>query len=448
MRKKIILPLLLSCLCFIPFYSWSQHTEIRGKILDKETGEVIPFTTISLKDASIGTCSNSSGEFIFHCPDSLKNGELTIKCIGYKTNSLKIESFKNEEIAKIYLEPEVYEIPEVNVGPNQPTAADFVKRVIKNMHENYQRSPYYMEGFLRDKTFNVHDKKNVRLTETAIEIVKREFGSENTADRVKIFEIRNSYNYSNLGSVWKEKLYQTFYGYSSANPAYVILQNRDYTDLATLRKLLKNDLYSVNFSGMTIYDSKPVQIVDIKEEYFEFLFQRIKSNNAYSLIRLYIDTETYAILKSEYFNVVKLPLEKLDGIKFHFKQDTIGNYSVKMYENIQDKYYLKYASYFGRIHDQPDKNDRAILHFNETELLINRVITDKKEFDRIKHRDLVKKETPLWDMKYVYDPSFWKNYNILTDKPLDPTVIKDLEQDVNLDNQFIDGGERNSKMTK
>jgi len=447
MRKKIT-PLLLFCLCLIPIYSWSQHTEIRGKILDKETSEVIPFTAISLKDASIGTCSNSSGEFIFHCPDSLKNGELTIKCIGYKTNSLKIESFKNEEIAKIYLEPEVYEIPEVNVGPNQPTATDFVKRVIKNMHKNYQRSPYYMEGFLRDKTFNVLDKKNVRLTETAIEIVKREFGSENTADRVKIFEIRNSYNYSNLGSVWKEKLYQTFYGYSSANPAYVILQNRDYTDLATLRKLLKNDLYSVNFSGMTIYDSKPVQIVDIKEEYFEFLFQRIKSNNAYSLIRLYIDTETYTILKSEYFNVAKLPLEKLDGIKFHFKQDTIGNYSVKMYENIQDKYYLKYASYFGRIHDQPDKNDRAILHFNETELLINRVITDKKEFDRIKHRDLVKKETPLWDMKYVYDPSFWKNYNILTDKPLDPTVIKDLEQDVNLDNQFIDGGERNSKMTK
>ena len=65
------------------------------------------------------------------------------------------------------------------------------------------------------------------------------------------------------------------------------------------------------------------------------------------------------------------------------------------------------------------------LYFNETELLINKVITDKKDFDRIKHRDLLEKETPLWDMKYVYDPSFWKNYNILIDKPLDPTVQKD-----------------------
>lgn len=449
MRKKIILPLLLSYLCLIPVYSWSQYIEIRGKILDKETLEVVPFSTISLKDGKIGSCSNSRGEFIFHCPDSVKNGELSVKCIGYKTNTLNIDSFRNEEIAKIYLEPEVYEIPEVNIGPNQPTATDFVKRVIKNMHDNYQRSPYYMEGFLRDKVFNLYDNKNVRLTESAIEIVKKEFGSENTADRVKIFEIRNSYNYSNLGSLWKEKLTQIFYGYSKNNPAYIVLQNRDYTDQATLRKLIKNDLYSINFSGMTIYDNKPVQIVDIKEEYFEFMFQRIKTNNAYSLIRLYINTETYAILKSEYFNILNIPPEKLDGIKFHFRQDTIGNYSVKMYENIQDKYYLKYAGYFGRIHDQPDKGEMGkTLYFNETELMINKVITDKKDFDRIKHRDLLEKETPLWDMKYVYDPSFWKNYNILIDKPLDSKVQKDLEKEVPLYDQFIDAGVKNSTTPK
>ena len=448
MRKKIILLLILSCLCLIPIYSWSQYTEVLGKILDKETGEVIPFTTISLKDASIGTCSNSSGEFIFHCPDSLKNGELKIKCIGYKTNTLMIKSFKKEEIVKIYLEPEVYEIPEVIVRPNQPTATDFVKRVIKNMHKNYQRSPYYMEGFLRDKVFNLYDNKNVRLTESAIEIVKKEFGGETNADRVKIFEIRNSYNYSKLGGLWKEKLSQSFWGYSKKNPAYVVLQNRDYTDLATLHKLIKNDLYSINFSGMTVYDGKPVQIVDIKEEYYEFMFERKKTNSIYNLIRLYLDTETCALLKSEYFLITKFPPEKLDGIKFHFKQDTIGNYSVKMYENIQDKYYLKYAGNFGRIHDQPDKADKNILYFNETELLINKAITDKKDFDRIKHRDLLEKETPLWDMKYVYDPSFWKNYNILIDKPLDLTVQKDLEKEVPLNDQFIDAGVKNSTNSK
>mgnify|MGYP001806995490 CR=1 FL=1 len=51
-------------------------------------------------------------------------------------------------------------------------------------------------------------------------------------------------------------------------------------------------------------------------------------------------------------------------------------------------------------------------------------------------------------MKYVYDPSFWKNYNILIDKPLDPTVQKDLEKEVPLYDQFIDAGVKNSTNPK
>ena len=450
MRKAIIIPLLLSFLCFKPFCSWCQHTEIRGKILDKETHEVVPFSTISLKDASIGTCSNSRGEFIFHYPENLKNGELTIKCIGYKTNSIKIDSFKSEEIAQIYIEPELYEIPEVNIGPNQPTATDIVKLVIRNMHKNYQRSPYYMEGFLRDKVFNLYDNKNVRLTESAIEIVKKEFGGENTADRVKIFEIRNSYNYSNLGSLWKEKLTQTFWGYSTDNPLYNVLQYKDFTDSKELKELLKNELYSTTISGYTMFDGKPVVIIDIKEEFVKYLFMKTSARNMYSLIKLYVDTENYAMLKTEKYTIAKLLKEKLPkDFKMYFKNDTIGTLAVKQYEEIEGQYYLKYAGYFGRIHDQPDKSEMGkTLYFNETELLINKVITDKKDFDRIKHRDLLEKETPLWDMKYVYDPSFWKNYNILIDKPLDPTVQKDLEKEVPLYDQFIDAGVKNSTTPK
>jgi hypothetical protein len=181
------------------------------------------------------------------------------------------------------------------------------------------------------------------------------------------------------------------------------------------------------------------------------MFMRAKCIYAYSLIRLYIDTENFAMLKTERYIIDKHPADFIPAdlrMKL-MKQDSIMAFAIKQYEKIDENYYLKYASLRGRIHDQPDKNEAGkTLYFNETELLINKVITNKKEFDRIKHRDLLKKETPLWDMKYVYDPSFWKNYNILIDKPLDPTVLKDLERDVSLDNQFIDGGERNSKMIK
>jgi hypothetical protein len=450
MRKKIVVPLLIICLSFIPIYSWSQKREIRGKILDKETLEAIPYSSISVKSTPIGTCSNYQGEFIFYYPDSLINSKLLISCIGYKTQSLELESLNANDITNIYLDPASYEISEVTIRPNQMTASDFVKQVIKNMHKNYVRSPYYMEGFIRDKVFNLYDNKNVRLTEAAVEIVKKEFGGENRADRIKIFEIRNSYNYSRLGSSLKEKFNQIFWGYSKNNPAYIILQSRDFTDPTTLRKLLKNELYSFNFSGMTIYDGKPVQIIDIKEEYVEFMFMRAKSIYAHNLIRLYIDTESYAMLKTEFYWIDKHPNEMFhSGLNNSFLNDSIIGFAIKQYEKINENYYLKYASFRGRIHDQPDENEMGkTLYYNETELLINKVVTNKKDFDRIKHRDLLEKDVSLWDMKYVYDPSFWKNYNILIDKPLDTAVQKDLEKEAPLNNQFIDAGVKNSKNPK
>jgi len=195
-----------------------------------------------------------------------------------------------------------------------------------------------------------------------------------------------------------------------------------------------------------MFDGKPVVIIDIKEEFVKYLIMKTPAKNLYDLIKLYIDTENYAMLKTEKYTIAKLPKEQLPkDFKMYFKNDSIGTFAVKQYEKIDGQYYLKYAGYFGRVHDQPDVAEMGkTLYFNESELLINKLITNRKEFDRIKHRDLLEKDVPLWDMKYVYDPSFWKNYNILIDKPLNPMVQKDLEKEVPLYDQFIDAGVKNS----
>jgi hypothetical protein len=429
-----------------PVVAIESYSEIRGKVLNIETREAVPYSSISIKNASIGTCSNSRGEFVFHYPDSLKSCDLTISSIGYKVKLIKLGSFISNEIANIYLEPEIYEIPEINISPNTPTAIDIVKLVIKNMHKNYSRSPYYMEGFLRDKCFNLIDNASTRLTEAAVEIRKKEFGNETNADRAKVIEIRNSYNYSTLGSLWKEKLTRAFWGYSANNPLYNVLQYKEFANSKELKELFKNELYSTSIKGYTVFDGNPIIIIDIKEMYVKYLLQKIPATTMYNLVRLYIDTENYAMLKTENYTIAKFPKEKLPkDYKRYFKNDTILNFAIKQYEKINGKYFLKYAGYFGRVHDQPDMTEVGkTLYFNETELLVNKVITDKKDFDRIKHQDLLEKETPLWNMKYVYNTSFWKDYNIIIDKPLDSTVQKDLEKEVPLYDQFIDAGVKNS----
>ena len=448
--RKTIIQLLLTCMCLIPVYAWSQHIEIRGKIFDNETLEAIPFCTISVKGAQIGTCSNSQGEFIFHCPDSLKAYDLMFRSIGYKTKPIQLKLLADKEIMTIYLEPELYEIPEINVSSNQLSATDIIRHVIRKMRKNYPRNSYYMEGFLRDRCFNLIDNTNTRLTEAAVEIVKKEFGNTNNADKVKVTEIRNSFNYSKLGSWRKEKRTQAFWGYSTDNSLYKTLQYMDFTNSRILTNLLGNDFFSKTISGYSMFDGKPVVIVDIKEEIVGSMTRNAKAVYAYDLCRLFIDVETYTMLKTEFYWIDKHPKEMFSkNFKIYLKQDSIVSYAIKQYENIDGQYYLKYADYLGRVHDQPDTGEfKKMLYFNETELLINKVITNKKEFDQIKHKDLLKRNAPLWEMKYVYNPSFWENYNILIDKPLNPGVQKDLEKDVPLNNQFKDAGVKNSKDRK
>jgi len=449
MKSKAIILILLITLIIPPIKTWSQYKEIRGKIVDKETLEAIPYCSISLKNSLIGCCTNSSGEFIFHYPDSLLNRDLIITCIGYKTVSLRLDSLNCKVTANITLIPELYQLSEINVIPNQMSAKDIVKQVIRRMHKNFPRKPYYLEGFMRDKVYNLYDNKTTRLTEAAIGIEKREFGNENNAEKVKVLEIRNSYNYSKLGSSIKEKLIQMFYGYSNENPVYATLQNADYASNKALSQLIKDDLFHIFFSGQTMLNGKAVFIVDLKEEYFMFMFQKWPTNGRlYHLIRLYIEDGSYAILKSEYYTIMNIPKELFnnDEIKFHIKQDTIATFAVKQYEKIEGQYYLKYAGNYGRIHDQPDLGEMGkTLYNNETEVLINKTIVNRKEFDRISRKNSLQKDIPLWDMKYIYDPSFWQNYNILEDKPLDPSVKKDLEREVPLYEQFINAGVKNSK---
>lgn len=448
MKFKISFRILLVVMILTPFQVWSQYSEIQGKIVDKETLQAIPYCSISLKNSSIGTCSNNSGEFIFHCPDSLLNRSLIVSSIGYKSMSLRVDSLIANTITNINLTPELYQLSEINIILNQMTASDVVRQVIRKIHKNYPRSPYYLEGFLRDKVYNLYDNKTTRLTEAAVGIEKREFGNEKNAEKVKVLEIRNSYNYSELGSSVKERIRQIFWGYSKINPIYKSLQDNDFTNSSTLRRLLRSDLYRIYISGNTILDGKPIVIIDIKEEYIEFMFQKWPTKNAYHLIRLYIENESSTILKSEAYTIIHIPKDTFTNkeTKLLFKQDTIATLAVKQYERFEGQCYLKYAGYLGKIHDQPDTREtEKVLYINETEILVNKLVTNKKEFDKISKRNSLEKDIPLWNMEYTYNTSFWKNYNILLDKPLNSSVKKDLEKETQLDNQFIDAGLKNVK---
>lgn len=104
MNKIIILIL---CLCCTLTVAWATEEEkmnasdanVFGHVLDKETGEHLPFITVILKGTTIGTTTDNSGHYFLK---NLPEGKFTLefKYLGYKTvtRDVKLEKGKTQEV--------------------------------------------------------------------------------------------------------------------------------------------------------------------------------------------------------------------------------------------------------------------------------------------------------------------------------------------------------------
>lgn len=86
-------------------------SQIRGIIIDKTTGEPIPYSNIWVENEFLGTTSDYSGNFKLN--DSLINRNILISAIGYEKQKFFIEKRSFE----VLLVPKFYEIEEVVVKP-------------------------------------------------------------------------------------------------------------------------------------------------------------------------------------------------------------------------------------------------------------------------------------------------------------------------------------------
>lgn len=103
--KKITLLIFL-----VPVFA--QATIIKGHVTD-EKQQPLPYTTIFLKNTSVGTTSNSDGYYAFDVP--VGDYEIVFQYVGYRKHSEKL-SIGNEAITlNISLKPESFELKEVTV---------------------------------------------------------------------------------------------------------------------------------------------------------------------------------------------------------------------------------------------------------------------------------------------------------------------------------------------
>ena len=85
-------------LLFIALLSFStavsgqaQQVQIKGIIVDKDTKEPLPFTSIGLKDEQIGALSNEHGQFIVPAPSKNASDSLIVVALGYARKAVLVK---------------------------------------------------------------------------------------------------------------------------------------------------------------------------------------------------------------------------------------------------------------------------------------------------------------------------------------------------------------------
>ncbi len=422
----------------------ATYIHLQGKVMDAESGEILPYANILIEKAGTGTISNTNGEFDFKVQGRFAGSRVQFSFLGYDHQNLEIPFSDNSKLL-IKLTPKPYTLADVYVLPNGNEAVDIVKRAIKNIKRNYDRNTFQLEAFYRNT--NYRDTFATQLIESALLIEDKGISHEPSTTKIELVEIRKSKSYQIPWSKKHEaafKIMENYFG-GHRNMIYRAYANhvRSYRSEWWYKPLTDYKTFKYEFAGFEWLDSvKVYKIKFIYDALWPDGTRASESKNSENAGYIYINSEDLAILKIESW----MKFFGEHSKRFGGKEESFFSKSETAFQKINGKYYLKYNSGTtmpnGKfmIYENPDAPDKEKV-IKETQtaeyiLLVTNVITDKNEMDKIRYREKLARDENTYKTSYPYNPQFWKNYNILKENPVEEKFIKEMEWEKSLDIQF------------
>ena len=394
-----------------------EFTEIKGKVIDRESKAILPYANIYIKDRSIGTISNQEGEFSFKIPDAARNDTLIISYLGYE-NYKRIISQINDMV--FYLTPSPIGLNEIIVS--DLTAEGIVKKAIASIEINYPVEPYISKAFYRDwkvRESTTPDSSRASLIEAAISIYDKGFGNvkkRSGTEEVFLDEVRRNrtagsiYNYLNL------LLEQNFVRHIQSKNIGNIYPPFDFKHL-------------VNYRIGEVVSQESGNAFKINADLPGGL-------GAYEL---YIDTESFAIVrinfKGQMQNNFVLGVDSAFTLQKTHHLIFVDN--TLIFRRYGNRYFLSYLKLNWKTRTRSDitgeLTDRREFY---QELLVNDIVTEnvKLRKDELKYP---MSRASLETQVRPYNEAFWKNFNTVKERPLDMRLLKLLENSESIENQFV-----------
>jgi CarboxypepD_reg-like domain len=367
---------------------------IRGVVTDQSTGENLPYVHVALKGKSYGTITNTDGRFSFSLPIELKQEEVLFTFMGYETFSLSLAKIdgENQEF-KIRLKPAVFELQGIEVTPLEPS--EVMQKVAERIPENYQLDPYLMKGFYREAAYLRKDYlQELAISEGVLEIAKEKLGKRYLSDEFDKVRIIKGYNQVSAKVIWVNDRAYPMPNFTQGAYLPVFLDIIRSDEFMFHDNLLKH--YQFNSLGRDHYAGKTMMVIGFGP--------KGKTKQAYFQGKLYVDLNSYAIVKAEY------TLSQASIERFHIAQpklDITKRKYIINYREFKGRWYLQDAHLMTQVYDKDSgQTFEAIMDYVATEL-------EFRNWTRAEEAQSVEINTNFTSLLYAAPPDFFKGFNIL-----------------------------------
>ncbi|HQH40554.1 MAG TPA: carboxypeptidase-like regulatory domain-containing protein [Bacteroidales bacterium] len=371
----------------------SKVATFSGKIIDKLTKKPVIFANVHVVGHSIGTVSNSDGEFVLKVPMGLAGGKLGITHLGYRNFQVDLSELTKEGYV-IAMEPEPIPITEVIIRSNDPLT--LLQAAMRRIEENYPVKPAMVTGFYREAI-----KKNrsyVELAEAILDVYKAPYNKVYDEDRVKIYKGRKSQDVERMDTV-------TFKLQGGPKTVFLldVVKNPEI--------LLEPDymkFYKYSLSGMATVNDKDCYVIEFD--------QRPDVNEPLYSGKIYLDVNNLAITGLE-FRLSDIGLHLASNVLVKKKPVSMqvetlsGNYLVN-YKEFNNKWYLNYVRSELKFRCKWKKK-----LFNTTFTVMSEMAVtdiDTVNISRFAYRESARMSDVFADqVDYFKDEGFWGDYNYI-----------------------------------
>ena len=114
---------------------------VQGKVVNVATNEPVAYTNVGIENTYHGTASDENGNFQLKIPEEMISGSIFFSSVGYQSKKLPVASLFEKEFIIIKLEPQTYDIEDVDIAGRSMVLARILRMASENTPYNFISGP-------------------------------------------------------------------------------------------------------------------------------------------------------------------------------------------------------------------------------------------------------------------------------------------------------------------